>query len=107
MECPICKGKLVRKRHPYFFGDMKMGMYEADVCGKCGEAFYTEESSDKIDKKAKEMGLWGLGKEVVVGMSGNALIVRISKDIAEFTDLKKGEHVFVHPEGRNKISIEC
>jgi len=107
MECPICKGRLVRNKHPYFFGNINLGMYEADVCEKCGEAFYTEESSDKIDKEAKKMGIWGLGKEVVVGTSGNALMVRISKDIAKFTDLKKGEHVFVHPDGKNRIAIEC
>jgi hypothetical protein len=27
----------------------------------CGEAFFTEEASDLIEEKAKEIGVWGEG----------------------------------------------
>jgi len=104
--CPICRGRLVRKKEPYWFGSINMGEFEADVCSKCGEAFYTEEASDQIDQLAKKAGLWGIGKKVVIGQSGNALIVRIPKEIAELYKLHKKATALISPEGKNKICIE-
>ena len=46
MECPICeKGKLTRKKVDYNYKDWHFGKYDADVCNKCGESFFTEEAS--------------------------------------------------------------
>ncbi len=105
-NCPICNGKMVRKKAPYWFGNISLGEFEADVCRKCGEAFYTEESSDQIDSRAKKMGVWGIGKKVVIGQSGNALIVRIPKEIAELYKIHKRSNALISPEGRNRICIE-
>lgn len=105
-NCPICNGGLVRKKMPYWFGSVKLGEFGADTCLKCGEVFYTEESSDLIDRKAKDAGVWGMGKKVVIGQSGNALMVRIPKDIAQMYNLHKKLTAFISPEGKNKICIE-
>ena len=104
--CPVCSGSMSRKRVPYWFGNISLGEFEADVCGKCGEAFYTEEASDQIDRQAKKMGVWGIGKKVVIGQSGNALIVRIPKEIAELYKIHKSASALISPEGRNRICIE-
>lgn len=104
--CPICGGKLIRKKNPYWFGNKELGEFEADVCMECKEAFYTEEASKQIDEKAKKVGIWGIGKRVVIGQSGNALMVRIPKDIAEQYNLHKKETVSILPEGRDRIAIE-
>ncbi|MEE8167751.1 MAG: hypothetical protein V3T58_02620 [Candidatus Hydrothermarchaeales archaeon] len=42
-----------RKKVPYLVGGVKLGAFEADVCSG-GEVFFTEKSSDAIDRKAKE-----------------------------------------------------
>jgi YgiT-type zinc finger domain-containing protein len=60
MECPKCEGTLRKGRTDYSYKDIYFGEYDADICDKCGEALFTEEASDAIDKKAKELGLWGL-----------------------------------------------
>ncbi|MBI4043835.1 MAG: AbrB/MazE/SpoVT family DNA-binding domain-containing protein [Candidatus Diapherotrites archaeon] len=106
MNCPLCEGKLVRVKEPYSYGDLKLGVFEADKCAKCHEAFFTEEASDKIDAKAKQLGVWGLGKEGKLGYSGNSLIVRVPKEIAKFLELKEGKKVFIHPEGKKKLVVE-
>ncbi|MEE8402846.1 MAG: AbrB/MazE/SpoVT family DNA-binding domain-containing protein [Candidatus Hydrothermarchaeaceae archaeon] len=105
MKCPICDESLERKKVPYSIGGAKLGTFEADVCS-CGEVFFTEKSSDVIDRKAKESGLWGLEKRGKVGYSGNSLIVRVPKKVAEFMNLKKGGDILVRPEGKRRLVVE-
>lgn len=62
VECPLCKGKMEWKKHPFSLVGTELGKFEAEVCTKCGEAWFTEEASDQIDERAKELGLWGIGK---------------------------------------------
>ncbi len=105
MKCPICDGSMERKKVPYSIGGVKLGNFEADACA-CGEIFFTEKSSDAIDREAKEKGLWGLEKRGKVGYSGNSLIVRIPKKVAEFMNLEKGGDILVRPEGKRRLVIE-
>ncbi len=108
MECPICEsGKFVRKKIEYKYKDEYFGKYDADVCNKCGEAFFTEEASDLIEKKAKELGVWGIEKKTKISHSGNSLIVRIPKAIAKFIDIEEGEEVIIRPEGKKKFSVDA
>ena len=106
MSCPICNGKLKLTKLEYSFYDIPFGKFDAEVCQKCGEIFFTEEASDRIDEIAKEKGLWGLEKRSKISYSGNSLIVRIPKEIAEFMDLMKGQEIEIHPEGKKKIVVE-
>ncbi|MFQ5815996.1 MAG: hypothetical protein ACE5G7_05815 [Candidatus Hydrothermarchaeaceae archaeon] len=106
MDCPICECSMERKKIPYQIGSVKLGSFEADVCTSCGEVFFTEKSSDAIDKKAKEDGLWGLGKKGKIGYSGNSLIVRIPKKVAEFMNLETGVEILIKPEGKRRLVIE-
>ena len=106
MECPICEKTMKRKKVPYSIGDISLDDYEADVCSSCGEVFFTEESSDAIDKKAKEIGIWGLEKKGKIGYSGNSLIVRIPKNVADFMNLKKGKGIVIKPEDKKHLLIE-
>lgn len=59
MNCPICNGKTQSKKVPYTHNGVEFGAYDADVCTHCDEVFFTEKSSDAIDKRAKALGLWG------------------------------------------------
>jgi len=105
--CPICeKGKLIKKIIPYFVYDTKLGDFPAEVCTSCNEQWFSEETAKKIEKIEKEKGLFGLSKQSKIGYSGNSLIVRIPKEIAKFMNLKKEKQITIHPEGKNKLSIE-
>ena len=106
MECPVCeKGRMLKKKSKYVYGDIDFGEYESLVCNKCEEIFFTEESSRLIEKKAKEIGVWGLEKESKISYSGNSIIVRIPKAIVDFMGLKKGEDILIHPEGKKKLVV--
>lgn len=106
-KCYICgKGELVKRKidvKPY---GISIGKFDAEVCTACNETFFSEQTSDRIDKVAKNKGVWGLEAKTKIGQVGNSIDVKISKKIAEFAGLKKGEEVRVYPEGKNKIIIE-
>lgn len=106
MKCPMCNEKTERKKTAYVYSGVKLGTFDADVCSKCGEVFFTEKASDEIDAKAKEMGIWGFEKKSKITYSGNSLMVRIPNAISKFLSLKKGREITIHPEGKKKIVVE-
>ncbi|MEW6069030.1 MAG: YgiT-type zinc finger protein [Candidatus Thermoplasmatota archaeon] len=64
MKCPLCnKGKLVKKKTSYTYGDIHFGEFDSEVCTKCGETIFTEEAFDAIEAKAKELGVWGIAEK--------------------------------------------
>lgn len=106
MGCPVCEGRLRKAKREYAYGDIVLGEFDAEVCDRCGEVFFTEEASDEIDRLAKERGVWGIEARTKVSYSGNSLIVRIPKEVVEFMGLEKGDGVRVHPEGKRRLVVE-
>ncbi len=106
-NCPVCGRpgleRKVRKSELYGFD---LGSYPAEVCGSCGEVFWREGDVRKMEERAKRLGIWGLEQTTKVAVAGNSLIIRIPKSIARFVGLRKGEKVFLHPLGRDKLLIE-
>ncbi|MDI6707862.1 MAG: AbrB/MazE/SpoVT family DNA-binding domain-containing protein, partial [Candidatus Thermoplasmatota archaeon] len=93
------------KKIDYLYEDLYLGKFEADVCNQCGEAFFTENAMNKIEKKAKEIGIRGLERKTKISRSGNSLIIRIPKAIAEFVGAKDGTSVTIRPGGKSKLIV--
>ncbi len=106
-KCPLCdKGTLKKgKIEEEMFG-ISLGKYDAEICDKCGESFLDDVAMKRIESKAKEIGIWGLAKNIKVVRSGNSLSVRIPAKIARFLNIKEGENVILYPEGKTKIVVE-
>lgn len=105
-KCYICgKGELKKKIIPYKLYGIEVGKYKGEKCTKCGEVFYNEEEFDRMTKKVKELGLWGLETKTKVTKVGNSLDIRINKKIVEFLNIKQGEEVTVYPESKGKLVI--
>lgn len=106
-KCYTCeKGVLEKKKIDFkHYGEI-IGKFETDVCSVCREKFFDEQTSERIDAATKAKGLWGLEAETTVGQSGDSLMVRINKQLAEFLKLHKGEKIKIRPEDRKKLVIE-
>ena len=106
-RCPDCgKGTLRPERVREEMFGMELGTYAAEVCDRCSETFLTGESVDKIDTRAKELGLWGLASKVKVRRSGNSLVVRIPSPLARYLKLKSGQEVLVAPDRAHRLILE-
>lgn len=104
-KCALCLGKLTKEIVDYELYGKSIGKFPALVCNSCGEKWFDEETSKKIQEKEKKMGLFGLSRETKISYSGNSLIIRIPKELAKFMNLKKETGVIIYPEDKNKLSI--
>ena len=102
--CPICEKGNLREGiiEEEMFG-VPLGKFKAEICDKCNESFIDEDSMKQIEKKAKELGIWGLAEKIKIVKSGNSLAVRIPAKIVHFLKLREGEEVVLHPDGKRKM----
>ena len=105
MKCIMCEGNTIKKNIEYREFDVSLGSFKADVCKKCGEAYFDEETVEKIQAKSKQLGLFGLAKKVKIAEIGNSIAIRIPKEIAEFLKLDKGKEVIIFPESKHGLHI--
>jgi len=105
-KCDECGGKIIKKKIEYSIFGVSLGKFPAEVCEKCGETCFDENTSRKMTEIAKEKGLWNLETKTKVGKVGDTLDVRFNKRLIEFLNLKKGEEVTIYPENKKKIIIE-
>lgn len=59
MKCPECNNEMIDKKVGYRYKGKYFGEYNAEVCIKCKDIYFTEESFKEIEKRAKELGVWG------------------------------------------------
>jgi hypothetical protein len=106
-SCPVCgKGSLRSRRLREEMFGVDLGTYDALICDKCNESFLTSKSMDRLESRAKELGLWGLAGKVKVARSGNSLVVRIPSAVAMYLKLKQGDEVMVSPDRDNRLVLE-
>lgn len=104
-KCILCKGKLKKKFVNYKIYGKSIGKFKALVCDSCGEQWFEESEAKKIEENERELGLFGLSRETKISYSGNSLIIRIPKQLAEFMGLKKETNVILYPEDKNKFCV--
>ena len=83
-----------------------LGEYDAEVCSSCGKSFLGSEAMDKLEARAKELGLWGLASKVKIARSGNSLVVRIPAPLARYLKMKSGQEVLIAPDQANRLVLE-
>ena len=106
MKCITCeKGEMVKKKIEYTQLGHTLGKFDAFVCTQCGETLFEVSTSAQIEKRAKELGIWGLAKKMRIGTSGSSLDVKLPKSIVDFLKLKKGQEVIIEPKEKNKLEI--
>ncbi len=106
-KCPICeKGNLKEGFIEEEMFGISLGKYKAEICDKCNESFIDGNAMKQIEKKAKELGIWGLAEKIKVVRTGNSLAIRIPAKLAHFFKLTEGSEVVVYPEGKGKMVFE-
>jgi len=104
-ECPICGSRLARARVSYEHLGHQLGTYSGWRCTGCSEAFFGEKASADIERKSKQLGIWGLKRRTRVARAGNSLVVRIPAELARALSMRKGSEVELKPGGRQKLVL--
>ncbi|MFH1247417.1 MAG: hypothetical protein V1644_03480 [Candidatus Micrarchaeota archaeon] len=106
MKCPMCNGKVKKGKVIEEYLGQKLGEFEGWTCIKCGETLLNEESARMAFNKAKELGLVGLSEKSAIAKSGNSLVVRIKKTLADYLKITEGKEIILYPEGKSKLIVE-
>ncbi len=88
-----------------FFG-IDFGLKKADICVECGSEYLSQESLEEIEAEVKRKGLFGLERRARVVASGNSLVIRIPKEMAQSLKIKRDMPIVIYPAETKKLVIE-
>lgn len=106
VKCPECNGELEETEKDIDVLGTIIGQFKCEVCKVCGSTFLDEETMKLMEEKTKEMGLFGMEKTTKVSTSGNSLIIRINKNLADFLQLNDNSNVRVYPIDKRRFIVE-
>ena len=101
-----CGGKLVKTKIQVEHLGIDFGLQNGTVCTSGGDEFISDEVWEKVEKKTKKLGLFGLEKKVKIRKSGNSLVVTIPPEIPKFIGAKTQTLVSLLPLGKGRLEIQ-
>lgn len=101
-----CGGRLKRSTTEVEFFGINFGMKEAEVCTDCGSEYLSQELMEEIEAEVKKRGLFGLERRGHVAKSGNSLVIRIPREIAESLKIKRDLPIVIYPSEPRKLIVE-
>ena len=102
-----CGGKIKWKRDKVNVEGIDCMVLDIEYCQKCGEGYFPEETMEVVERKLKDNGSWGIKRRGVnLWESGNSVLIRVSKDIADQLNLKPDNKVTIYSEGKRKLVID-
>ncbi|UCF09003.1 MAG: hypothetical protein JSW28_04780 [Thermoplasmata archaeon] len=88
-----------------FFG-IDFGIKKIEMCTGCGDKYISDEVYEEVEKKARELGLFGLERKVKVTKSGNSLVLRLPPDIVKFAGIKYKDILSILPIEKGRFEIK-
>ena len=101
-----CGGRLKRGFTEVEFFGIDFGVKHASVCVDCGSEYLSQEVMEDIEGEVKRRGLFGLERRGRVAKSGNSLVIRIPKEIADSLKIKRDLPIVIYPSEPRKLIIE-
>lgn len=101
-----CGGKLKRSVTEVEFFGIDFGVRKTDVCTECGSEYLSQELMEEIEAEVKRRRLFGLERKGRVAKSGNSLVVRIPKEIAESLNVRRDMPIVIYPSEPRKLIVE-
>ncbi|MGP8070783.1 MAG: AbrB/MazE/SpoVT family DNA-binding domain-containing protein [Candidatus Bathyarchaeia archaeon] len=101
-----CGGKLKRSFTEVEFFGINFGLRQANVWTDCGSEYLAQEVMEEIEMEVKRRRLFGLERRGHVAKSGNSLVIRIPKEIAESLKIKRDLPIIIYPTEPRKLIVE-
>lgn len=101
-----CGGRLKKSTTEVEFFGIDFGINPCEVCTQCGSEYLSQELIEKIEKKVKKRGFFGLERRAKVTRSGNSLVIRVPREIAKSLKLEKDTDITIYPTEKRRLIVE-
>lgn len=88
-----------------FFG-IDFGVQPCEVCNECGSEYISQELLEQIEAEVKKKGLFGLERRSRITKSGNSLVIRVPKEIADSLHIGKDSEITIYPSDKKRLVVE-
>lgn len=101
-----CGGALKKSKCSVEFYGIDFGIKDCEACTSCGSEYLDQEVMKKLEEEVKKRKIFALERNVRVTKSGNSLVIRIPREIAEFLDIGYLSSLRMFPVEKGRLEIE-
>jgi hypothetical protein len=108
MKC-VCGNKLqeIETEMDFFDGNLIMRNIKAFYCSKCKEELFDSKEGDKIFEQASKLSpQHAFESRKKIAKVGNSFAIPVSKEIADYMQIKKGEDIIIKVKNPKRLIIE-
>ena len=108
MKC-VCGNKLreIRTEMDFFEGKLIMRDVKAFYCSKCKEELFESKEGNRVfDEISKTGTRYSFETRKRIAKVGNSFAIPVSKEIADYMQIKKGEEIIVRVKDQKRLVIE-
>ncbi len=108
MKC-VCGNKLqeIETEMDFFDGNLIMRNVKAFYCSKCKEELFDSKEGDKIFEQVSKLSpQYAFESRKKIAKVGNSFAIPVSKEIADYMQIKKGEDIIIKVKSPKRLIIE-
>jgi len=101
-----CGGLMKKTKTEVEFFGIDFGVRSCEICTRCGAEYLSQELIEEIEAEVKSRGLFGLERKGRITKSGNSLVIRVPKEIADSLNIEKDSRITIYPSDRKRLIVE-
>ncbi len=108
MNC-VCGNKLreIRTEMDFFDGKLIMRDVKAFYCSNCKEELFDSKEGDRLFEQASKTGAqYSFESRKKIAKVGNSFAIPVSKEIASYMQIKKGEEILIKVKTPKRLVVE-
>ena len=115
MKCELCgEGTYKKAKTDHTVDEIKITFHDVDgfKCSYCGEEVYITDQANIIEKRMKNLGLFGWGDiigkefEMSITSSGRRMVVGLPQEITKRLNLTAGDKAKIIVKGFNDLEVK-
>jgi len=108
MNC-VCGKKMkgIKTEMDFFDGSVMVRDVNGFYCSECKEELFDSKEGDKIFEKVSKLNvIRPFESRKKIAKVGNSFAIPVSKEIADYLQIKKGEDIQIKVQNRNRLIID-
>lgn len=101
-----CGGTLKKSQCSVEFYGIDFGIRDCEMCTSCGSEYLDQEVMKSLEEEVKKRKIFALERNVKVTKSGNSLVIRVPREIAEFLNIGYLSSLRMFPVEKGRLEIE-